>query len=78
MQHNGNHQGFPMFMIASTHVSARVISSYQSTHHFAVLAQFPDSKVYGANMGPTWGRQDPGWPDVGPMNLAIRDFQTEA
>ena len=19
----------------------------------------PDSKVYGANMGPTWGRQDP-------------------
>ena len=23
---------------------------------------FPDSKVYGANMGPTWGRQDPGGP----------------
>ena len=31
----------------------------------------PDSKVYGANMGPTWGRQDPGGPHVGPMNLAI-------
>ena len=27
---------------------------------------FPDSKVYGANMGPTWGRQDPGGPHVGP------------
>ena len=30
-----------------------------------------DSKVHGANMGPTWGRQDPGGPHVGPMNLAI-------
>ena len=32
----------------------------------------PDSKVHGANMGPTWGRQDPGGPHVGPMSLAIR------
>ena len=32
---------------------------------------YPDSKVYGANMGPTWGRQDPGGPKIGPMNLAI-------
>ena len=31
----------------------------------------PDSKVYGANTGPTWGRQDPGRPRVSPMNLAI-------
>ena len=31
---------------------------------------FPDSKVHGANMGPTWGRQDPGGPHVGRMNLA--------
>ena len=31
----------------------------------------PDSKVRGTNMGPTWGRQDPGGPHVGPMNLAI-------
>ena len=28
----------------------------------------PDSKV---NMGPFWGRKDPGGPHVGPMNLAI-------
>ena len=33
----------------------------------------PDSKVHGANMGPTWGRQDPGGPHVGHMNLAIWD-----
>ena len=30
-------------------------------------------KVHAADMGPTWGRQDPGGPHVGPMNLAIRD-----
>ena len=32
---------------------------------------FSDSKIHGANMGPIWGRQDPGGPHVGPMNLAI-------
>ena len=31
----------------------------------------PDSKVPGANMGPIWGRQDPGGPHIGPMNFAI-------
>ena len=33
--------------------------------------EVPDSKVHGANMGPTWGRQDPGGPHVGLMNLVI-------
>ena len=33
--------------------------------------KYPDSKVHGANMGSNWGRQDPGGPHVGPMNLAI-------
>ena len=32
---------------------------------------YSDSKVYGANMGPIWGRQDPGGPHVGPTNLDI-------
>ena len=31
----------------------------------------PDSKVHGANLGPTWGRQDPVGPHVGHVNLAI-------
>ena len=31
----------------------------------------PDSKVHKVNMGPIWGRQDPGGPHVGPMNFAI-------
>ena len=29
----------------------------------------PYSKAHGANMGTTWGRQDPGGPHVGHMNL---------
>ena len=36
-------------------------------------ANIPDSKVHGANMGPIWGRQDPGGLHVGPMNFAIWD-----
>ena len=38
--------------------------------------QYLDSKVHGANMGPIWGRQDPGGPHVGPMNLAIWVYGT--
>ena len=37
---------------------------------------FSDSKVLGANMGPIWGRQDPGGPIVGPMNFAILVFHS--
>ena len=38
---------------------------YQNLHIY------PDSKVHEANMGPIWGRQDPGGPHVGPMNFVI-------
>ena len=31
----------------------------------------PDSKIHGTNVGPTWGRQDPGGPHAGHSNLAI-------
>ena len=34
----------------------------------------PDSKIHGANVGPIWGRQDPGGPHVGPINFAIWDI----
>ena len=33
----------------------------------------PDSKVHGANMGPTWVLSAPDGPHIGPMNLAIRE-----
>ena len=42
--------------------------------HKWLYGYIPDSKVYGAHMGPTWGRQDPGWPHVGPVMLAIWDI----
>ena len=35
----------------------------------------PDSKVHGANVGPTWGREDPGEPHVGHRKLAIWDHK---
>ena len=38
----------------------------------------PDNKVHGANMGPIWGRQDPGGPHVDPMNFAIWAVQVMA
>ena len=33
---------------------------------------YPDIKVHGANMGPTWVLSAPDGPHVGPMNLANR------
>ena len=35
-----------------------------------------DSKVHGANMGPTWVLSAPDEPHIGPMNLAIRNKKT--
>ena len=37
-----------------------------------ILFIITDSKVHGANMGPTWVLSAPDGPHVGPMNLAIR------
>ena len=37
-----------------------------------LLRAFPDSKVHGANMGPTAVLSAPDGPHIGPMNLAIR------
>ena len=34
----------------------------------------PDSKVHGANIGPTWVLSAPDGPHSGPMNLAIRGY----
>ena len=57
----------------------------RNLHYIAVKLQcmwcYPDSKVYGANMGPIWGRQDPAGRHVGPINLDIwvgkEDFKSE-
>ena len=42
-----------------------------STARIPKRATAPDSKVHGTNVGPIWGRHDPGGPHVGPMNLAV-------
>ena len=36
-----------------------------------IYCSYLDSMVYGANIGPIWGQQDPGGPHVDPMNFAI-------
>ena len=47
-----------------------------ATNEFKV--SIPDSKVHGPNMGPTWGRQDPGGPQVDPMKIDIWVFFSAA
>ena len=42
-----------------------------------ILKDIPDSKVHGANMGPTWVLSAPDGPHVGPMNLATRIGSTD-
>ena len=49
------------------------IRAWMSTVIYIMPRTIPDSKVHGANMGPNWGRQDPGGLHVGPMNFAIWD-----
>ena len=39
--------------------------------HWSFFDCAPNSKVHGANMGPTWALSAPDGPHVGPMNLAI-------
>ena len=40
--------------------------------YLRVVSLHPDSKVQGANMGPSWVLLAPDGPHAGPMNLAIR------
>ena len=53
--------------------SAVVLRIYPLRKFLSTEWGIPDSKVYGANMGPIWGRRDPGGPHVDPTNLAIWD-----
>ena len=39
---------------------------------FMHYQQCPDSKIHGANMGPTWVLAAPDGPHVGAINLAMR------
>ena len=66
-------------VIISGHASFEI--NWDISHWSGVLSQvqhipkninIPDSKVHGANMGPTWVLSAPDGPHVGSMNLAIR------
>ena len=58
-------------MLDSTHQSVLIVKCFGD---LVVHAGYycPDSKVPGAYMGSTWGRQDPDGHHVDPMKLAIR------
>ena len=49
----------------------RTNSQNRADIRLRITVKFPDGKVHGDNMGPIWGRQDPGGPHDGPMNFAI-------
>ena len=62
----------PLFPSRAVTLTADVAQEHQSSVTLNIaLKGTPDSKVHGANIGPIWGRQDPGGPHVGPMNFAI-------
>ena len=46
---------------------------YFKVNSLAMGCKIPDSKVHGANMGPTSVLSAPDGAHVGPINLAIRD-----
>ena len=66
-------------VLGHLHMQASVINDieynwlirWQMDNEITTKSNSPDSKVPGANMGPIWGRQDPGGPHVGLMNFAI-------
>ena len=58
------------------HITVMLYECHRNSNHRQLECLFstPDSKFHGANMGPIWGRQDPGGPHVGPINFAIWDL----
>ena len=57
-------------------ISMFLVSSYIFLFAQSIEAS-PDSKVHGANMGPTWVLSAADGPHVGPMNLAIREVLSQ-
>ena len=62
---------FDASKINTQHAACCFTLHSSGTFEIIVSNNSPDSKVHGANMGPIWGRHDPGGPHVGPMNFAI-------
>ena len=61
--HNNSNKILFIVHHTANHIHSRVNSGYWlSQRKEPLLRNAPDSKVHGANMGPIWGRQDPGGP----------------
>ena len=46
-----------------------LVRQWVSTSHDIIICNFPDSKVHGANMGPTWALSAPAGPMLAPWTL---------
>ena len=69
------HQSLPDYRFPGcSNNSENMLRPRHKTVHLNV---FPDSKVHWTNMGHIWGRQDPGGPHVGPMNIWVTFVLTE-
>ena len=53
------------------HMSVWTWSSLAHKKGYCPLHTYPDRKVHGANMGPTWVLSAPDGPHVVPINFAI-------
>ena len=58
-------------ILKPSQIAKFIDDGYDFVQHFKT---FSDSKVHGANMGPTWVLLAPDGTQVVPMNLAIRAF----
>ena len=52
-------------------ISPGIHADHMYLEEIVWVANIPDSKIHGANMGPTWVLSAPDGSHVGPMNLAI-------
>ena len=71
------HTSTPELYIAFLNTAWIIVPPYHFLKHSMTWCQivcvaFPDSKVHGPNMGPTWVLSAPDGPHIGRMNLAIR------
>ena len=80
-RHSGGAWYDDLFLTAASYVKcwadvakhmSRLWQAGDAEHFERRISSYPDSKVHGANIGPTWGPWDPDGPHVGPMNLTIR------
>ena len=71
-----NHINCKLFqlLLFSILAPSRILLFWPHVCALWTLDMVPDSKIHGANMGPTCVLLAPGGPHVGPMNLAIRGY----